>query len=192
MPRKYTEIVFTDSVKEAQTRYGSRATAARVEAWETDDEHLSDDEQAFVAERDSFYMATVNEDGWPYLQFRGGPRGFLKVIDDRTLAYADFRGNKQYVSTGNLRADDRVSLFFMDYPNRRRLKVMARAEVVDAADRPDLLARLRDPGYKAHVERLVLFHVVAFDWNCPQHITPRFTEEELALRGIADAKGPRG
>ena len=180
MARKYTDIVFTDSVKEAQAHFGSRATAAKVAAWEIDDEHLSNDDATFISERDSFYMATVNEDGWPYVQFRGGPRGFLKVLDDRTLAYADFRGNKQYISTGNLRHDDRVSLFFMDYPNRRRLKLMARTEVFDAVDRSDLLAQLEDQDYAARIERVVLFHVVAFDWNCPQHITPRFTEEELA------------
>ena len=180
MARKYTELTFTDSVQEAQTHYGSRATAAKVAAWEMDDEHLSDGEASFIAERDSFYMATVNEGGWPYLQFRGGPRGFLKVLDEQTLGYADFRGNKQYISTGNLRSDDRVALFFMDYPNRRRLKLMARTEVFDAAERPDLQDKLADPGYRARIERFVIFHVVAFDWNCPQHIAPRFTEEEFA------------
>ncbi len=191
MPRKYTAVTFTPSVKEAQEHYGSRATAAKVEAWELDDEHLSEDERSFVAARDSFYLATVNEDGWPYVQFRGGPPGFLKVIDERTLGYADFRGNLQYISMGNLRKDDRVSLFFMDYPNRRRLKILARTEVFDAADRPDLVEHLRDPDYRATVERVVLFHVVAFDWNCPQHITPRFTQDELDRRA-AERAGDAG
>lgn len=190
MARRYTALTFTDSVKETQTHFGSRATAAKVEAWDIDDEHLSVDVAGFIAERDSFYMATVNEDGWPYLQYRGGPKGFLKVLDDATLGFADFRGNKQYISTGNLRENDRVALFFMDYPNRKRLKVMARTEVFDAAERPELLARLEDEGYRARVERIVLFHVVAFDWNCPQHITPRFTEEELAERKRADETHP--
>jgi hypothetical protein len=179
MTRKYPALTFTDSVKDAQRHYGSRSTAAKVEAWDLDDEHLSADEVRFIAARDSFYMATVNEDGWPYLQFRGGPPGFLRALDERTLGYADFRGNRQYISMGNLRADDRVSLFFMDYPGRRRLKLMARTEVFDADERPDLVERLADPTYKARVERVILFHVVAFDWNCPQHITPRFTQREL-------------
>ena len=183
MPRKYTALTFTESVKSAQTRFGSRKTAAKVEVWDIDDEHLSPNEVAFIAERDSFYMATVNEDGWPYVQFRGGPRGFLKVLDEETLGYADFRGNKQYISTGNLAGNDRVALFFMDYPNRKRLKLMARTEVLDAADRPDLVARLEESDYPARIERVVLFHVVAFDWNCPQHITPRLTEEEWAAAG---------
>ena len=179
MTRKYTELTFTDSVKEAQEQFGSRATAAKVAGWEIDDEHISPNEAGFIAERDSFYMATVNEDGWPYVQFRGGPKAFLKVLDAKTLGYADYRGNRQYISTGNLKQNDRVALFFMDYPNRRRLKLMARTEVFDASDRPDLLERLEAPSYAARIERVVLFHVVAFDWNCPQHITPRFTEEEL-------------
>ncbi len=182
MTRKYPALTFTDSVKATQEHYGVRAKAAKVEHWAMDDELLSPREASFIGRRDGFYMATVNEDGWPYLQFRGGPKGFLKVLDERTLGYADFRGNLQYISTGNLRKDDRVSLFFMDYANRARLKLLARTEVFDAADRPDLVDRLEDPEYGARVERAVLFHVVAFDWNCPQHITPRFTEEELRER----------
>ena len=178
MPRKYTKHTFTDAVKATQSRFGSRAAAAGVEAWETDDEHLSPTEKSFIAERDGFYMATVNSEGWPYLQFRGGPRGFLKVLDESTLAYADFRGNRQYISTGNLNENDRVALFFMDYANRRRLKVLARADVLDADDRPELLARVADADYGARIERIVVLRVEAFDWNCPQHITPRFTAEE--------------
>ena len=180
MTRKYPEIAFTPSVKAAQTDHGSREAGRRLAAGSADEEHLSLPEIAFIGERDSFYLATVNEDGWPYVQFRGGPKGFLKVLDTRTLGFADYRGNRQYISTGNLRADDRVSLFFMDYPNRRRLKMFARAEVLPADDRPELAARLVEPDYPARVERLVLLHVVAFDWNCPQHITPRYTLEELA------------
>jgi predicted pyridoxine 5'-phosphate oxidase superfamily flavin-nucleotide-binding protein len=183
MARKYPALTFTESVKQAQAHYGSRDTAAKVEAWEMDDEHLSATEREFIAARDGFYMATVSEEGWPYVQFRGGPEGFVKVLDERTLAYADFRGNRQYISMGNLRANDRAALFFMDYANQRRLKVMARAEVVDAAARPELAEQLRDPTYPVRVERAVLLHVVAFDWNCPQHITPRYTEAELAALG---------
>ena len=184
MSRKYTELTFTPSVRAAQEHYGSRASAKRVEEWAIDDARLSADEQAFVAERDGFYMASVGENGWPYVQFRGGPVGFVKVLDEATLAYADFRGNRQYISTGNLSADDRVALFFMDYANRRRLKLMARAEIVDAADHPELLELVALDDYPARIERVVRFRVAAFDWNCPQHITPRFTLAELADRGF--------
>ena len=124
-------------------------------------------------------MATVSETGWPYLQHRGGPKGFLKVLDPQTIAFADFRGNLQYVSAGNLEGNDRVALFLMDYANRQRLKLLGHSRVVDAADDPGLIDRLRDPGYRARVERAVVIRVEAFDWNCRQHITPRFTEEEF-------------
>ncbi len=178
MPRKYAEIAFTDSVKATQDLYGSRAASEKRAAMDADDQHLTEQETSFIGERDSFYMATVNADGWPYVQFRGGPKGFLKALDNQTLAYADFSGNRQYISTGNLKDNDRVSLFFMDYPNRRRLKLMARTEVSEASQRPDLLDQLVDPDYGARIERVVLFHVVAYDWNCPQHITPRMTASE--------------
>jgi len=179
MNRKYPEITFTDSVKDRQQHYGVRENAKRMEELRMDDRQLSITEIAFISERDSFYMATVNEDGWPYVQYRGGPRGFLKPIDEKTLAYADYRGNRQLISVGNLHANDRVSLFLMDYPNRKRLKVLARSEVLDADECPELRKRVEEPGYPAEVERVVVFHLVAFDWNCPQHITPRFTEAEL-------------
>ena len=183
MPRKYPQLTYTDSVKSIQTQFGTRKAGEKMEAWELDDEHFSATEAGFIRERDSFYQASVNEEGWPYVQFRGGPRGFLRVLDDGTLGYADFRGNMQYISTGNVSKNDRVSLFFMDYANRRRLKLMAHTRVIPAAEQPELAAQLEDPSYDAHVERLVLFDVVAFDWNCPQHITPRFSEAELAALG---------
>ena len=179
MSRRYTELTFTDSVKEAQERYGSRATGKRMEGRSVEDRRLGEHEASFIAARDSFYMASVGENGWPYVQFRGGPAGFLKILDERTLGYADFRGNRQYISTGNIDKDDRVALILMDYPNRQRLKVMARAEILEAGGRPELVERLRDPDYDAKIERVVLFHVEAFDWNCPQHITPRYTAEEI-------------
>ena len=122
----------------------------------------------------------MGENGWPYAQFRGGPKGFLRVVDEHTLGFADFRGNQQYITTGNIKNDDRIALFLMDYPNRRRLKIMARAEIFDADERPELVAQLADSHYRAHVERAVVYHVEAFDWNCPQHITPRWTAEEMA------------
>jgi predicted pyridoxine 5'-phosphate oxidase superfamily flavin-nucleotide-binding protein len=185
----FARRMFTGRVKEAQVRYGSRADAARMEAGGGDD-RLGEKERRFIAERDGFYLATVNEEGWPYVQFRGGPRGFLRVVDDRTLGYADFRGNLQYISMGNLRHDDRVALFLMDYANRRRLKILARARVVDVRDDPGLVARLEDPRYRARVERGVLLALEAFDWNCPQHITPRFTEEEWRERERAASEAP--
>ncbi len=177
MSRKYTELTFTPAVKEAQEHYGARSSASKVESWDIEDQKMSEIESSFIAGRDNFYMATVNEEGWPYLQHRGGPPGFLKVIDCQTLGFADYRGNRQYISAGNLRHDDRTALFFMDYAHRRRLKMMVRTESFDAADRPDLEG-LKDEDYAARVERYVLFHIAAFDWNCPQHITPRFTQAE--------------
>jgi len=182
MSRHYTDLTFTDSVKATQERYGTRAVGARMEDVPVDDQRLGEREAAFIAQRDSFYMASVLENGWPYLQHRGGPQGFLKVLDSQTLGFADYRGNKQYISTGNVKADDRVALFFMDYPNRTRLKLMARAEVVDldAPEAADLLAKIEDADYRARIERLYVFRVEAFDWNCPQHITPRFSTDEWA------------
>lgn len=180
MPRKYTKLTFTDSVKRIQEFYGTRRQGAKLEAIDWEDDRLSDRETAFISDRDGFYVASVGENGWPYLQFRGGPRGFVKVLDERTLAFADFRGNLQYITAGNVKHDDRVALFFMDYANRKRLKVMARAEVFDANEHPELIEQLEDRNYKARVERAVIYHVEAFDWNCPQHITPRWTEDELA------------
>ena len=176
MTHKYLSLAFTESVRAAQERYGAKMPVPNEEL---PNDSLSDFEREFIAERDGFYMATVGEDGWPYVQFRGGPKGFLRALDDQTLAYADFRGNRQYISTGNLTADGRTSLFFMDYANRRRLKLMARAEILDAKENTELLERVMPDGYRAIPERVVLLHVVAFDWNCPQHITPRFTMDEI-------------
>ena len=179
MSRGFAELMFTPHVQALQQQMGSRAAYARLAG--SDDpagERLGDAEQAFIAARDSFYIATVSETGWPYVQHRGGPAGFLKVLDDRTIGFADFRGNRQYISVGNLATDDRVSLFLMDYPNQRRLKLIGHARVVDAATDPGLLEPLRH-GYKAHVERGLVIDIEGFDWNCPQHIMPRFTESEL-------------
>lgn len=179
MTRAFTEIAFTPSVRDVQVRRGSRDRNLRLEQVEDRGDRLTAIERAFIAARDSFYQATVGESGWPYVQFRGGPPGFLKVIDESTLAYADFRGNVQYLSAGNLAADPRVSLILMDYRERRRLKVWGRARLVDEAAEPRLSARVRLPGYAARVEGVIAITVVAFDWNCPQHITRRFTEAEV-------------
>lgn len=178
MTSKYRDLNFTPSVQAAQVHFGAREPGSSSAPEELAEDRLSHMEAAFIAERDGFYLATVSESGWPYVQYRGGPRGFLNALDPQTLAYADLRGNRQYISMGNLQAQPQVALFFMDYTQQRRLKLMATTEVVDAATRPDLLERLTDPAERAPVERIVLFHVVAFDWNCPQHITPRFTAEE--------------
>jgi len=179
MPRRYTELTFTDDVKRAQRDQGVRAMAERMERAPVDDRTLGEDVSAFLAARDSFYMASVLQNGWPYLQHRGGPRGFVKRLDEHTLGFADYRGNRQLVSTGNVRGDDRVALFFMDYPGRRRLKLMAHAEVFAAGARPDLVERVQDTDDRARVERVVVLHVEAFDWNCPQHITPRYSLREI-------------
>jgi len=178
MTRAFAEIGFTPSVRAAQKAQGSavgyeKLLAADAAALDT----LEDREIAFITARDGFYQASVSETGWPYVQFRGGPAGFLKVLDDRTIAYADFRGNRQYVSPGNLSADGRVSLILMDYPNRRRLKIWGRARLVE---------RLHVAGYPARPERAVVITVEAYDWNCPQHIPQRFTLAELAEAGVIE------
>ena len=188
MSRRYTDLTFTEGVKSVQQRYGVRAHGERVENLPVDDCRLGERETSFIAARDSFYMASVGENGWPYVQFRGGPPGFLKVLDPRTLAYADFRGNLQYISVGNFEKNDRVALILMDYPARQRLKVLARAEVHEAKEHPDLIERLRDPDYPARVERAMVLHVEAFDWNCHQHITPRYTAAEYEDRGGGDER----
>jgi len=173
----FGDIMFTDAVKAEQVRRGSREGYAAMTARPAPD-GLGEREAAFIAARDSFYMASVTETGWPYVLHRGGPAGFLRSLDRTTLAMADYRGNRQYVSTGNLKRDNRVALFLMDYPNRARLKILARADVVEAADDPDRAAHLGGDG-AGRVERLFTFRVEAFDWNCPQFITPRFTEDEV-------------
>jgi predicted pyridoxine 5'-phosphate oxidase superfamily flavin-nucleotide-binding protein len=179
MSRAFADIAFTPSVKAAQSRYGSRESNRRMELADDRQDLITDVEHEFIEARDSFYQATVSETGWPYVQFRGGPAGFLKVIDERTIAFADFRGNVQYVSVGNIDANDRVALILMDYVNRRRLKIMCRARIVHEADDPALIASLTVPGYRARVERAIVFTVEALEWNCPQHITRRFTEAEV-------------
>lgn len=178
MARNFAEIAFTESVKAQQEKYGSRRSYARMEAQARGAE-LSFAEADFIAERDSFYLSTVGENGYPYVQFRGGPKGFLKVLDARKLAYADFRGNLQYISVGHLSRNDRAALILMDYAQRQRLKIYARIEVIEAKDSPALIAQLQDPDYRAQIERAMVLHVEAFDWNCPQHITQRFTVEEI-------------
>lgn len=178
MAHKYAELMFTDSVKTIQEMEGSRNSYAKMEQGVDYNNLLSDKEAGFIRERDSFYMASVSETGWPYVQHRGGPQGFVKIIDAKTIGFADFRGNKQYISVGNFKKDDRVSLFFMDYKNKRRLKMLGRVAVVDTTE-TDILEKLTVSDYRGRVERGVIIKIEGFDWNCPQHITPRYTEEEI-------------
>ena len=184
MGHKFAELAFTPQVQNLQAEAGSRKSYARMEGGEDSNQILGPAEAEFIAARDSFYMATVSETGWPYVQHRGGPAGFLRVLDDQTLGFADFRGNKQYVSTGNLMNDDRVSIIFMDYPNKRRLKLLGRVSLIEPDD-AETLAKLELPDYRARVERGMRIKVEAFDWNCPQHITPRFTAAQV--EDITDA-----
>ncbi len=177
MSNSFLEIATTPSVLAAQAENGSaglydRATKGRPRV------RLGSAEAEFIATRDSFYMASVSETGWPYVQHRGGPAGFLRMLDDRTLAFPDFRGNRQYISLGNVTAHDRVALILMDYSRRRRLKLYARIEARPLDD-GELRSRLTGP-IAAGAERMFLLHIEAFDWNCPQHITPRFTAAEIA------------
>lgn len=179
MARAFAKISFTPDVKEIQTEMGSRMAYQTAELGEAETVVLSAFEQAFIAERDSFYQATVSQSGWPYVQHRGGPAGFLKVLDERTIGYADFSGNRQYLSVGNLRGDDRVSLLLTDYPGRQRLKIWGRAWVVNERSEPELLAKLELPDFRATVERGIIIRVEAFDWNCPKYITPRYSQREV-------------
>jgi hypothetical protein len=182
MGHKFAEIAFTKSVREVQQELGSRKGYLSMEAGEDSNHLLGERERDFIRARDSFYMASVSETGWPYVQHRGGPAGFMKVFNERTIGFADFRGNRQYVSVGNLRKDDRVALFFMDYPSRTRLKLLGRVRLVTAdssVDESALLAELEVDDYRARVERGFVIEVEAFDWNCPQHITPRYTQSQI-------------
>jgi predicted pyridoxine 5'-phosphate oxidase superfamily flavin-nucleotide-binding protein len=179
MAFEFLETLSTPNVRAAQAANGGEQYWAKFSG-QPKAMHFSELEQEFIAARDSFYIATVSESGWPYIQHRGGPRGFLKVLDDDTLGFADFRGNRQYISVGNLGANDRAAMFLMDYPNRRRLKVLGHVEIKAVTGDAALAESLADPSYKAKIERAMLIHLEAFDWNCPQHIIPRFSQAELA------------
>lgn len=181
MARNYVHTLFSDAARAAQAADGSREAYARMEDGADGlPDLLTAKEGEFIAARDSFYLASVTPDGWPYVQHRGGSAGFLKLLEGNRLGFADYRGNRQHVTTTNFAAEPRCSLFLMDYPNRRRLKILGRGSVVTADQDPALLASLMPPGYRALGERAYLIDVIGFDWNCPQHITPRFTEQELA------------
>ncbi|MBV6323868.1 pyridoxamine 5'-phosphate oxidase family protein [Duganella violaceipulchra] len=175
----YSDITFTPAVREVQSSMGSRARYAFLDQMEERQDSLGEREIAFIEEMDHFYQATVSETGWPYAQHRGGPKGFLRVLDAKTLAFADYRGNLQYLSVGNLKVDDRISMILVDYARQVRMKIVGRTRIVEAADDPALMELLQMPGYKARVERAFIITVEGYDWNCPQHITPRYTEQEV-------------
>jgi uncharacterized protein len=179
MAKSFGSLVFTPVIKALQERHGSRRQYAGLEQGADTAVRLGPDEVEFISERDTFYMASVGATGWPYVQHRGGPKGFLKVLDEQTIAFGDFSGNKQYVSTGNLMTDDRVALILVDYPRQLRLKVLGHAQIFEGEKAKEWIGKVRDGGYKATIERVFVIRVEAFDWNCQQHIIPRFTEEEI-------------
>jgi predicted pyridoxine 5'-phosphate oxidase superfamily flavin-nucleotide-binding protein len=178
MAKNYAELAFTKAVKEMQEKLGSRAAYARQEKNSIVD-GLTEYEIEFITQRDSFYMATISENGFPYIQHRGGPKGFVKALDRNRLGIIDFRGNSQYISVGNLATHQNVAIIMIDYPARARLKIFAKAKIVELKDDPVLYDQLDLENYKFHPERMMTFHVEAYDWNCQQHITPRYTIEEL-------------
>ena len=176
MAYDFLDTLSTPGVRAAQAANGSSAM------WDKADrsfDRFTEAEAAFVAARDSFYIASLSASGWPYIQHRGGPPGFLRVLDETTLGFADFRGNRQYITLGNVATDDRVALILVDYPRRARMKILAHLVVHDLAAEPDLAARLATPGYRGRPERGFTLKLASFDWNCPQHITPRFTTAEV-------------
>lgn len=176
MAMKYLQMTMTESVRSAQQRYyGNAPTFGDV----PDRDPLGEAEARFIADRDSFYLGSVGETGWPYVQHRGGPKGFLKVLDPATLAFADYRGNRQLLSTGNLHVNDRVALFLMDYKNQARLKILGHARVEDVRENAALAERLAQGDRRNKVERVVTIEVVSYDWNCPKYITPRYSIEEV-------------
>lgn len=181
MAQNYRHTLFNDAVKALQERHGSRAAYLKMDAAaDRTPDTLTAKELDYIALRDSFYIASVNSDGWPYMQHRGGPAGFLRHIAGNRIGFADYRGNKQYISTANLAGNDRVSLFLMDYPNKDRLKLVGHAHSIELADDPSLVTSLMPEGYRAVPERAFLIDVIGWEWNCSQHIKPRFTEAEIS------------
>jgi predicted pyridoxine 5'-phosphate oxidase superfamily flavin-nucleotide-binding protein len=178
MAKNFAEIAFSDAVKELQEKYGSRKGYERMEKFKVVD-GLSVNEMRFIEDRDSFYLASIGVKNFPYIQHRGGPKGFVKVIDKDTIGFIDFSGNKQYISVGNFETNNNVALIMMDYPARARLKLFAKAEIIELKDNPELLSELDLGDYPYRPERMMIFHIEAYDWNCPQHIIPRYTVDEI-------------
>ncbi len=191
MAHGFAEIAFTPTVRDIQTAEGSRESYASFDQGPAFNHRLTEKERQFIGTRDSFYMASVGETGWPYIQHRGGPLGFLKVLDDQHLGFADYAGNRQYISRGNFASNDRVALFFMDYANRRRLKLLGRVRVLQSKQSEEIAALL-DTDYLTQVERGYIVTVEGFDWNCPQHITPRFSLAEVRAQLAATEASPAG
>ncbi len=179
MKKNFTSFAFTESVKKQQQKFGTRRSYARMEN-SADRYALSEREIEFIQDRDSFYMATIGENGWPYVQHRGGAKGFMNVINETTLAYADFRGNGQYISTGNIQASNKTSIIMMNYPRQQRLKIWAESNIIESGKDAALEALLNIQNSSSKVEQIVMLEIMAFDWNCPQHITPRYTEDEIS------------
>ncbi|BAY98514.1 pyridoxamine 5'-phosphate oxidase-related FMN-binding protein [Tolypothrix tenuis PCC 7101] len=177
MPRKFGEIAFTPEVLAAQEQRGSRQTYERYIANGSANDVITPKIEEFITQLDGFYLGTVSSNGYPYIQFRGGPAGFLKVLDEKTLGFADFTGNVQYLTVGNLSGNDKAFIFLMDYRHRKRIKIWGRSKYVE--DDPALIEQLRMPGYPAEVERAILFHVEAISENCPQHIPIRYSVDEV-------------
>jgi len=178
MAKNFAAIAFTDAVKAMQEKLGSRSSYARMER-DTYVDGLTENEIDFIVQRDSFYMASIGENNFPYMQHRGGPKGFLKVLDAKRIGFIDFRGNMQYISTGNIATNNNVALIMVDYPARARLKILAKAEIVGLIDDPSLYDLLDLDDYKFKPEQMMIFNIEAYDWNCPQHITPRYTAEDI-------------
>tara|TARA_R110002096_G_scaffold413811_1_gene614729 strand:+ start:4767 stop:5321 length:555 start_codon:yes stop_codon:yes gene_type:complete len=176
MIKNFTDIAFTESVKEEQRAKGSRNNYLGMEKMQMNT--LYQGEKDFIESRDMFYMSSVGDNGWPYVQFRGGPKGFLKVLSSTQIAFANYRGNMQYISYGNLVDNGKVALILMDYPTRTRLKIWAEVELIDSKD-AGLSEVLVSENYAATIDHFIVLNVKAFDWNCPQHITPRYTESEF-------------
>lgn len=184
MGHKFAEIAFTETVREIQELMGSRKNYARLEAGPTSNQLIGPNEEEFILQRDSFYLATVSETGWPYIQHRGGPIGFLRILPENEIGFADFSGNRQYISVGNVENNNRIALIIVDYPNRARLKIFGRTTIIDRVSHPEKMSLISPIDYKANVERGFIIKVEAFDWNCPQHITPRWTAEDIQT-GVA-------
>jgi hypothetical protein len=178
MAKNFASIAFTEAVKALQEKNGSRASYARMEKMSYVD-GLTENEMDFISQRDSFYMATIGENGFPYIQHRGGPKGFVKVLDAKRIGFIDFRGNMQYISVGNIATHNNVSIIMVDYPARARLKIYAKAEITELKDNPELFELLDLKDYSFRPERMMVLHIEAYDWNCPQHITPKYTVEEI-------------
>lgn len=183
----YASLAFTDPIKDMQEKLGSRKSYARLEN-RSYVEGLTENEIAFIADRDSFYMATIGENGYPYIQHRGGPKGFIKVLDANSVGIIDYKGNAQYISVGNIITHNQVALIMVDYPTRTRLKLYAQARIVELKDDPALYAKLDMGGDEIRPERMMVFDIDAYDWNCHQHITPRYSIEEINKAFAAQSK----